>query len=154
MHSSGGSISPFPEELGRILPLQTSGQGFELELDKLYTPTTFPTQQLATRYLSRHGQGSLQTFPQKGHREGKVQQIYEQTVLSPQEKLRGEEDHIGPISPEPIYTTCLIQDAYLERSETPATTRSLDNLHQSKGWLLALEGGKIGTFYIFYGLPC
>ena len=125
----GGAISPFPAKLGQILSLRDSSKGPEMGMEGEYTSPTIPTQQLVPRDFSRHGQGPLQTLSQEGHRESQVQQIHEQTFLSPQETFRGNEDHSGPISPEPIHTNCLIQDDYLERSETPATTRSLDNLH-------------------------
>ena len=101
------------------------------------TPSTPPTQTLAPKDISGHGQRPLQAISQEGHRESQVQQIYEQTFLSAQEGFRGDEDYFRPIPPERSYQDQFLQDANLETSETPAPTRSLDNLDGPKGWLLA-----------------
>ena len=108
-----------------------------MEVVKQHTPTTFPTQQLAPGHFTRYGQGPSQTLQKESDREGKVQQIYVPSFLSPKEEFSGEQDHIGPVSPEPIYSSSFIQDAYLERGQATASPWSMDYKHRFKGWLLA-----------------
>ena len=101
------------------------------------TPSTPTTQPLAPTDFNGNGQRPLQTISQEGHRESKVQQIYQQTFLGTQEGLRGDEDYFRPITPEQLHSDQLFQDANTERGETPAPTRSLDNLLGSERRFLA-----------------
>ena len=137
MFPGGGEISPLPEQLGRILPLQLSGQGFKLEVDEQSTPTSFPTQQVAPGYLSRNGQGPLHSLQKESDRESKIQQVYLSSLLSPKEEFYGEQDHLGPVSPEPVHTAHLIQNADFEGGEDATSSWGLDYKHRSKGRLLA-----------------
>ena len=112
--SQWGASSPFPEELGKVIPLQTSGTRLEMEVVKQHT-TTIPTHSLASRHLPRNGQGPYETFKKESDRKSKVQQVYMPSFLGAKEKFNGKQDHIGPVSPEPIYPPDLLQNAYFER---------------------------------------
>ena len=101
------------------------------------TTSTLPTQTLAPKDIPRDGQGYIQTISQKGHRESPVQQVHEQTFLSAKEGFGGDEDNLRPIPPERSHQDHFLQNANLETGETPATTRSLDSILGSKGWVLA-----------------
>merc|ERR1712121_550993 len=59
------------------------------------------------------------------------------SFLGAKEKFNGKQDHIGPVSPEPIYPPDLLQNAYFEGGQTTASSWSMDDKHRFKGWLLA-----------------